>query len=247
MDDLKKITRVEVVAAVQIQSHFRRFRVHARGLSSPTSVRRYMEGRCDAPARKRQRRQADTFSDVTDRMDIIRRDFKDERYVSECGVFQAVPGQTLLIEAGCACGKSDSIRKWLVLHPELSVVAFSVRRAHADNLNAELVHTGLGFKSYLDPTCDSQNERHLTMSLESVWTIKDRSFDVVILDEARTLMDNLNGETMREQMPVCVQALERMCRDSRYLIAADADVSLDGGTYALLKGCAPRRRITHSH
>ena len=159
MDVFEK-SSVEAAAAVLIQSQFRRYIVHAQGLSSPTSARRYMSAKYDGPLRKRQRVQADAFSDVTHRMDIVRRDFPDESYVSECGEFLAKPGETLLIEAGCACGKSDSIRKWLVAHPELSVVAFSVRRAHADNLNAELVQTGLGFKSYLDPDCDAQNERH---------------------------------------------------------------------------------------
>jgi hypothetical protein len=152
---------------------------------------------------------------------------------------------TVLIDADCGLGKSTCIRQCLeLLHAEyqgtLRVLIVSVRVIHAYDIAAAVKSDTINPVTYLDKHMDGPilfNQACIVVSMEQMYRASDvdKPWDVVILDEIRSGLGKFIFESTLKDMNSVIQ-FDRVCRECKYLIAADADCRKDGATEVFLKG-----------
>ena len=138
----------------------------------------------------------------------------DEEYVPEFrsikGVLEPKPpsagdaGYTLAVRAGCARGKSTVFRKYmrdiLTENPRGRVLLLSANITYGKNLTHELKEANFDVGFYEEITGDKGAEllrrQVVVCSIESLHHIDGQKFDLVLIDEVRTILGLIGGATM---------------------------------------------------
>lgn len=161
--------------------------------------------------------------------------------------------------------RQDKERKVRGEH-QLKIRFLSVRRSHAHDAKKELQNYGWlkdnlkcdDFRSYLHKVIpidvDLSNEakedetrrramrfHRFIVSFESFHRVPDIKYDVIILDELRSLLANFGSETLWKQVRASNCSVENLARfqkvlqDAPYIIGADADMEFDNAVSMFIK------------
>ena len=153
------------------------------------------------------------------------------------------PNTTLLIDAGCALGKSTQIQAFLQrvfeANPKARVCCISSRIIHAHDLCADYADccvTPAMYKDYKGKEKQLVDQQFVIISLELAFYLQycNTAFDVLILDEARSLCDKFAEQTTIKN-PMCFDQLRLHYSRATYVIAADADCRIDNAVKYLLQ------------
>jgi hypothetical protein len=162
---------------------------------------------------------------------------------------QIKEGETLLIDWDCGGGKSCRIRDRLqdlfIEKPSARVLLTSVRIIHALDLKQALSSAGVEpalYTDYVGRERELMEQRCVVISAEQLLHVRlvgDRPFDMLILDEVRSLCDKFKRQSTLSSYESVLQ-LEHAYKTARYVIAADADCHLDNAVTYMLGGMATR-------
>ena len=153
------------------------------------------------------------------------------------------PNTTLLIDAGCALGKSTQVKDFLGRvweeKPSARVLCLSSRIIHAHDLCADYADCPVKpsmYKDFQGQEKDLVKQPFVIISLELAFWLKDcdTAFAVLILDEARSLCDKFAVQTTVGH-PGCFEQLRLHYTRATYVIAADADCGVDNAVSYLLE------------
>ena len=186
------------------------------------------------------------------------------------------PGRVLAFSAPCGRAKSTIVYSWLedlfrpfqpdsaTVPPNVEmppkVLVLTANIMYDSVLSAQLrgqscfeAHVGY----YLDkaPLVGAgllPNKSIVLCSLQSLHLLKDvPKFDIVILDEIRTIASYVNGETMKSKAPSVI--LRRFCTSASHVIVSDADLLFtsnasegNGAVHAFLH-CLVDRPVVCAH
>ena len=147
--------------------------------------------------------------------------------------------------AGMGVGKTHQIVEYIRPEaPGVSILWLTPRIAMVASIMGRL--KGLGFQSYKD-TCKS---RRLVMEIESLHKVF-MQYDVVIMDEARSLMTSLMSyETNGDKLLAHIKDLKEMCQAAKRVFIVGADINIDGAVPAFIKDVFEEDqvfRINHAH
>lgn len=144
-------------------------------------------------------------------------DFKPERN-----------GRALLIKAGCGRGKSFTFREYmtrvLAQSTGARVLLLSANILYGSNLAAELKKELKDFKVgfYKEEAEVLSSCQVVVCSLESLHHIANQRFEMLLIDEARTIGGLVGGATMPSFDTV--YALRQLCCDTPRVVMCDADL-----------------------
>jgi hypothetical protein len=162
------------------------------------------------------------------------------------------PNTTLLVDAGCALGKSTQflafVRRVLQEKPSARVLCLSSRIIHAHDLCADYADCPVKpamYKDYKRKETELVKQQFVILSLELAFYLQhcDAAFDVLILDEARSLCDKFALQTTLRH-PGCFEQLRIHYARATYVLAADADCGVDNAVTYLLQMEATRPVVT---
>ena len=143
-------------------------------------------------------------------------------------------GGFFALVAPCGRGKS-TVQKYLRDNPQSSALLLSANIAYGQFLAAELKvvfgqDTVAFYKNPISDENDDAQDTQLLMtrrmvvcSLESLHQLETREFDIIVLDEVRSLAKLPGGGTMTYR-PKNVYLLQRMCQAARSVLCCDADL-----------------------
>ena len=133
------------------------------------------------------------------------------------------PGVTVLCTP-MGTGKTEAEARWLAAHPELSVLAVS----HLRGLTADLAQR-LNLEDYRNiPTGYEGVSAHSAYCVNSLWRLAIKgtvkAVDVLFIDEIAQLQRRLTSRRDFGRKRQCLQVLEYLVRNARYVVVADAHV-----------------------
>ena len=179
----------------------------------------------------------------------------------------AAPGTVVVVEAPCSSRKSFEIRNWIYYHqhfnPRFSFLSIGVRITHCVDQHKAMTSHKVDGRSrairvalYNDMKSHNDRDPSVIAQLQSLLQYEDQcAYDAVILDEFRSLLAYFSHESnsmfrakdgRRTQLPF-LSALERRCKEAKYLIIADADLLMDGAVMAFLERVRPAAKVVHLH
>lgn len=192
---------------------------------------------------ERERKVADPFAFMnrTLSLPVLHKTMPNAAYVPKFGSqLDFEPGSTmgfeperhrraLLIRAGCGRGKSARFREYmnrvLAQRPGARVLLLSANILYGSNLAAELKRelTDVRVGFYKD-TEDAElaNCRVVVCSFESLHRIVGQGFEMLLIDEVRTIGGLVGGETMPSFDNV--HLLRRLCIETPRVVMCDADL-----------------------
>jgi hypothetical protein len=151
---------------------------------------------------------------------------------------------SVFVQAGKGVGKSKQIRAWCQAQPaRTSIVSVTFRRSLARGVSIKL---GPASMSYLDrglpARINQQTTPRLTILFNSIWKVDaDAAFDVVVMDEAVSVLEMAGSELMDEEKRAdCCSRLAHLLSRARVVIAADA--MFDACSLACLARLSPAPR-----
>lgn len=133
----------------------------------------------------------------------------------------------LVLKAFCGSGKTH-----LVIEPILNY--FKTKRILIITCNNYLnsQYKNLGFLSHLDCPHDP---RLLVCSMESIWKFTHLDFDLIVLDEYKSIERHFNSPTVRCSK-MTFELIRRLCSNANKVVIADADLD---GTFHLIHPNVP--------
>ncbi|MGA1354656.1 MAG: hypothetical protein ACO32I_07795, partial [Candidatus Limnocylindrus sp.] len=138
-------------------------------------------------------------------------------------------GNVLLLDGGCASGKSTRVREFvhdrlLEEEPRARVLFVAANQLYAKNLSSELAPQFKDVVCYLDAARDTKiSAQFVVCTLESVHRLSSAPFHLIVLDKVRSIAGLLGGETL----PLTQWPLQNVLRSATYMIACDAHVRVD--------------------
>lgn len=162
--------------------------------------------------------------------------FNSQRYPNLIGTrAEPTPQSLLLLGASCAVGKSTVVRtlfeeKFFVEKPTARGLFLAANQTYAQNLTQELRATfpNCSAQCYLDTDKTQPMHAQLVVcTLESMHRLKDDHFDVVFIDEIRSIAGVVGGATLPLSSSR-YHTFRRVAARATYLLAADAHVRIDG-------------------
>jgi Origin of replication binding protein len=143
--------------------------------------------------------------------------------------------------AGMNSGKTFRTVEFLLgLPPDKSVLFITPRRAQAYTTHNRCLVKGLPFTLYLD--CDTRDgklkDKRQVVEYESLWRldIRNMHFDVVILDEMRSLCRTMQCiGTNRDNLMKNWNILQELTAHAEKTLFLDADMLHDGAAYETMK------------
>jgi hypothetical protein len=138
-------------------------------------------------------------------------------------------GRALLIRAGMGTGKSSKFREYmkriLTEMPGARVLLLSANILYGSNLAAELKRELKDVKvGFYKDTDDAElaDCQVVVCSFESLHRIMGQSFELLLIDEVRTIAGLVGGETMRSFQNV--HLLRQLCIQTPRVVMCDADL-----------------------
>ena len=135
------------------------------------------------------------------------------------------PGNVLLVAAPCGRGKSYVFREYMcrVLQdkPSARVLLLSANILYGTNLSTELQEAGFDVGFYKDADVNLASHHVVVCSLESLHHVEGQRFDLMLIDEVRTIGGLVGGETMPDFTNVFL--LRDLCATTPQLVMCDAD------------------------
>ena len=148
------------------------------------------------------------------------------------------PGVKLVgVCAPMGSGKSHQVRAYLrqfaECNPMFKCLDVSSRRTQGSASRATMNADGHGFLSYKDGYVDADR---LTIQFESLHKVPVyQEYDVLILDEIRSIMDCMTGSTNSKKCDANVAALINLVKSTKHIIMCDADLLIDSAVAVFLE------------
>lgn len=125
---------------------------------------------------------------------------EDTKYIDESNNILYYNVKFIVIMAAMGKGKTNFIGRYLTLYPDKSILYISTRRSFADFITGE-EYKNIGFVNYQTlkgkQTAEIIKNKKIVCSLESLQDIKEiEKFDIIILDESETILNQLDSPTM---------------------------------------------------
>ncbi len=139
--------------------------------------------------------------------------------------------------ASMGYGKSHQVRACIrelaKVNPNFTCVDISSRKTQGAAARASMNEDGYGFVSYLDGECDVDR---ITIQFESLNKLSmDRTYDLVILDEIRSILDcATSAGTNRKNWDTNIVAFRHLIGGAGKIIMCDADMLVDGAVAVML-------------
>ena len=159
----------------------------------------------------------------------------DAEYVPAIGSFPGfVPvaktakcaGTVLAMNPGCGRGKSSSFRahmhKVLKHSPNARILLMSANILYGTNLAHELEQDGFDVGFYKDAGADLASCQVVVCSLESLHHVDGQHFDLMLIDEVRTIANIVGGETLKDFANLFL--LRVLCSTTPQIVVCDADL-----------------------
>jgi hypothetical protein len=151
---------------------------------------------------------------------------EDTKYIDETNKILYYNVKFIAIMAAMGKGKTNFIGRYLTLYPEKSILYISTRRSFADFITGE-EYKNIGFVNYQDfkgqPTKEITKYKKIVCSLESLQDIKEiEKFDIIILDESETILNQLDSSTMKGVTILNYNLLCFYINNSEKVFVADA-------------------------
>lgn len=147
-------------------------------------------------------------------------------------VFEPLPpsdvdcGRIVAVNAGCGRGKSFVFRvymkKILEENPRARILLMSANILYGTNLAHELKEAGFDVAFYKDKSTNLAAHQVVVCSLESLHHIDGQSFDMLLIDEIRTISTIVGGETMPNFVNLAI--LRALCHETPRVVVCDADI-----------------------
>lgn len=145
--------------------------------------------------------------------------------------------RTIVVASNMGTGKSWVLRHLEELEPHSSVLVLSVRQLLSVDLHNRLVEYIRDMKHYIKDRTDVSSEKRLVIQLDSIHKLQVNGvvnrYDVVILEEIRSLLAHLSSSTLEKRRRVICQILMYIVTNAGVVIALDADV--DPCSYQFLR------------
>jgi len=150
----------------------------------------------------------------------------DEVYTSPTTRLPDLTGGVVVVRAGMGTGKTEALLRVLadLLGSSFRVLVVVYSRALARKFRKDLAH--LGFRSYLDDGCPYFiRYPRAIVCLDSMPRVEYRRYDIVVLDEALSLLQHFLSPLMNDTKPaVCASFLDIVTHsDNILLMDAAAD------------------------
>ena len=172
----------------------------------------------------------------------------DREFVPKLGKYMNDRNEVLVLDAACGRGKSHTFRQYMRSNLGTSrALMLSANILYGTNLAHELKlnRFDVGFYKEHD---DFASKQVVVCSLESLHLLYEQRFDLIFIDEARTISNAVGGETMKDFTNLYL--LRHLCNLARKLVVSDADIlykSSDSepvpAAYDFLKILSPSRQI----
>ena len=137
-----------------------------------------------------------------------------------------VPGHLLALAMPCGRGKSIRFREYmqsfLVQNPRSRVLMLSANILYGTNLAHELKQSGFDVAFYKEKDVTLSTHQVVVCSLESLHQTDDQRFELLFIDEVRTIATIVGGETMQDFSNLSL--LARICTQTARIIVCDADL-----------------------
>ena len=135
-------------------------------------------------------------------------------------------GNILAIGVPCGRGKSFAFREYMrrVIdkRPSTRILLLSANILYGTNLAHELKQSGFNAGFYKDKETNLANFSVVVCSLESLHQVEGQRFDVMLIDEVRTISGLVGGETMRDFANLFL--LRELCTTTKEVVVCDADL-----------------------
>ena len=159
----------------------------------------------------------------------------DSVYVPKIGSsfeFNLIPrssqlcGNILAIACGCGRGKSFVFREYMTRvlkgRPKARILLLSANILYGTNLAHELKQAGFDTGFYKEEETNLASHQIIVCSLESLHHIDGQRFQVMLIDEIRTISCLVGGETMPDFTNVFL--LRELCSVTPEVVVCDADM-----------------------
>ncbi len=157
--------------------------------------------------------------------------FKEDKFRISDAAYEAFKKQdTIIIQSNTGSGKSFRIKQLIDEYEELSVLSITPNQSTA--CQQETTFGITNYMSIKEKTKQYNNEEKLIISFEQVMFIK-RNYDIVILDEATSLLSHMKSKTMIN-LEQSYLKLIHLITNAKILIASDAIIRDD--VMILIKG-----------
>lgn len=125
-----------------------------------------------------------------------------------------------VVRAGMGLGKTKAAVEYIgSLPPDKSILIITYSIALSNKNRAEFVEHG--FTSYLDSMQYTLDGPRLIVCLDSICRVDRNTFDLVLLDEALSLLQHLHSPHMKRREAVCAK-LNTVLTQARQLLVMDA-------------------------
>lgn len=129
----------------------------------------------------------------------------------------------IILSKSMGGGKTQFIKKFLKKMNINSILIISQRKSFTHFIVEELKEFNI--TSYLDiKNNDYRNHDNICIQIESLWKIKDMEFDIVIIDECETVLNQFSSSTMTH-VRVNFEMLTRYMAHAKHTILADAFIT----------------------
>jgi hypothetical protein len=128
----------------------------------------------------------------------------------------------LLLNAQMGKGKSNGINALLSLHTEERVLFVSQRKTFTNFICSEFKN--LQIKNYLDIKDNNYTHKALCIQVESLHKIDASKYDIIIIDECETVLNQFSSTTMTKTND-CWNTLKEVVLRSSWCVLADAFIT----------------------
>jgi hypothetical protein len=146
-------------------------------------------------------------------------------------------------------GKSHQVRACLnelsLGKPQFKCLDVSSRRTQGAASRAAMNEYGYGFESYMDGNFDADR---LTIQFESIHKVPvEQVFDLLILDEIRSILDCSTSSTNKDKWEANIAALRNLVLGSKRVVMCDADMLVDDAVSVMLDEFFPDPACVELH
>lgn len=147
--------------------------------------------------------------------------FNSDKIINEKNIKSDYPvdENTLLIKSSTGTGKTKQLIKYLNKHKYEKVLMITFRRTLAYEFENKFKE--LGFESYLN--CNINNTKKLIIQVESLYKLNNYEYDLVILDESESIIDQFYSTTNKKNYTSNMFVFKELLNNK--IIAMDAYMS----------------------
>lgn len=124
------------------------------------------------------------------------------------------------------------------------VLLIGHRQALIGELSKRLqLNSYLNDTEYKDPGQIAQRKKRYGVCLDSLWRVKDQTYDVVVIDEVEQVLSHFLSDTIGNARERIFDVFARLIRTARQIIVLDADIDWPSfGTLQMLRSLQPADR-----